>query len=181
MTLKILVAVDLSKATKRVIQVTERIARGMSGEAWVLHVAEAEPDLVGFDAGPEVVRDQVAKEFREEHKAVQEYADTLRKADIEATALLIRGPIVDTLAAAGYLSANELDRVFTSRPTYLVTDHEQVPPYFQDALAERFQQLIKKWGRFQLARSRVETYPTRIVGSVNRPTTDSAIPKSSPY
>jgi nucleotide-binding universal stress UspA family protein len=97
MTLKILVAVDLSKATKRVIQVTERIARGMSGEAWVLHVAEAEPDLVGFDAGPEVVRDQVAKEFREEHKAVQEYTDTLRKADIEATALLIRGPIVETI------------------------------------------------------------------------------------
>jgi nucleotide-binding universal stress UspA family protein len=97
MTLKILVAVDLSKATKRVIQVTERIARGMSGEAWVLHVAEAEPDLVGFDAGPEVVRDQVAKEFREEHKAVQQYADTLREADIEATALLIRGPIVETI------------------------------------------------------------------------------------
>jgi len=97
MTLKILVAVDLSNATKRVIQVTERIARGMSGEAWVLHVAEAEPDLVGFDAGPEVVRDQVAKEFREEHKAVQECTDTLREAGIEATALLIRGPIVETI------------------------------------------------------------------------------------
>lgn len=97
MTLKILVAVDLSGATKRVIQVTERIARGMSGAAWVLHVAEAEPDLVGFDAGPEVVRDQVAKEFQEEHKAVQEYSDSLREAGIEATALLIRGPIVETI------------------------------------------------------------------------------------
>ena len=97
MKLKILVAVDLSAATARVIQVTERIARGMSGEAWILHVAEAEPDLVGFDAGPKVVRDQVAKEFREEHKQVQEYADTLREAGIEATALLIRGPIVETV------------------------------------------------------------------------------------
>lgn len=97
MTLKILVAVDLSNATKRVIQVTERIARGMSGEAWVLHVAEAEPDLVGFDVGPEVVRDQVAKEFREEHKAVQQHTDTLREAGIEANALFIRGPIVETV------------------------------------------------------------------------------------
>ena len=69
----------------------------MSGAAWVLHVAEAEPDLVGFDAGPEVVRDQVAKEFREEHKAVQEYSDTLRGAGIESNALLIRGPIVETI------------------------------------------------------------------------------------
>jgi len=97
MTLNILVAVDLSEATQRVIQVTERIARGMSGEAWVLHVAEPEPDLVGFDAGPKVVRDQIAQEFRNEHKAVQAHADTLRKAGIEATALLIRGPIIETV------------------------------------------------------------------------------------
>lgn len=97
MKIKILVAVDLSAATARVIQVTERIARGMSGEAWILHVAEAEPDLVGFDAGPKVVRDQVAREFREEHKQVQQHADALREAGIEATALLIRGPIVDTV------------------------------------------------------------------------------------
>jgi nucleotide-binding universal stress UspA family protein len=97
MKIKILVAVDLSAATARIVEVTERIAKGMSGEAWILHVAEAEPDLVGFDAGPKVVRDQVAKEFREEHKQVQQYADTLREAGIEATALLIRGPIVDTV------------------------------------------------------------------------------------
>ena len=97
MKIKILVAVDLSPATARIVQVTERIARGMSGEAWLLHVAEAEPDLVGFDAGPKVVRDQVAKEFREEHKQVQQYADQLRDAGIDATALLVRGPIVDTV------------------------------------------------------------------------------------
>jgi nucleotide-binding universal stress UspA family protein len=69
----------------------------MSGEAWVLHVAEAEPDLVGFDVGPEVVRDQVAREFREEHKAVQQHTNTLREAGIEANALFIRGPIVETI------------------------------------------------------------------------------------
>ena len=97
MKIKILVAIDLSPASARVVQVTERIARGMSGAAWVLHVAEAEPDLVGFDAGPKVVRDQVAKEFREEHKQVQQYADQLRDAGIDATALLVRGPIVDTV------------------------------------------------------------------------------------
>lgn len=97
MTIRILVAIDLSDATARIIEVTERIARGMSGEAWLLYVAEAEPDLVGFDAGPTVVRDQVAKEFREQHKQVQHHADKLREAGIEATALLVRGPIVDTV------------------------------------------------------------------------------------
>ena len=97
MALKILVAVDLSGATTRVIQVAERIARGMDGEVRVLHVAEAEPDFVGYDAGPEVVRDQVAREFREEHRAVQAHAGLLREAGVEASALLIKGPIVDTV------------------------------------------------------------------------------------
>jgi nucleotide-binding universal stress UspA family protein len=97
MALKILVAVDLSDATARVIQVTERIASSMDGAVRVLHVAEAEPDFVGYDAGPEVVRDQVAQEFREEHRAVQDHAESLRKTGIEATALLIKGPIVDTV------------------------------------------------------------------------------------
>jgi len=97
MALKILVAVDLSAATARVVQVAERIARPMSGEVRVLHVAEAEPDYVGYDAGPEVVRDQVAREYRDEHRAVQSHAESLRKAGIQATALLIKGPIIETV------------------------------------------------------------------------------------
>jgi nucleotide-binding universal stress UspA family protein len=48
-------------------------------------------------AGPEVVRDQVAHELREEHRGVQALAETLRAAGIDATALLIQGPIIDTI------------------------------------------------------------------------------------
>lgn len=95
--MKILISVDLSEATQRVLQVAGRITQALSGEAWVLHVAEAEPDFVGYDAGPEVVRDQVAREYRDEHRQVQKYADDLRDGGIEATALLIRGPIVETV------------------------------------------------------------------------------------
>ena len=109
MALRVLVAVDLSPATARVIRVAEKIARGMGGTVWVLHVAEAEPDFVGYDTGPEVVREQVAREYRDEHRAVQRHADALRKADIEATALLIKGPIIDTvLSEAKRLKADLL-------------------------------------------------------------------------
>ena len=97
MSLKILVAVDLSDATARVVEVTERIAGPMSGTVRLLLVAEAEPDFVGFDAGPDVVRDQVAKEYRDEHRSVQAYADTLRDANLDASALLIKGPIIETI------------------------------------------------------------------------------------
>ncbi|NQV86965.1 MAG: universal stress protein [Woeseiaceae bacterium] len=95
--MKIVVAVDLSEATDKVIRVTKYIAKATEGEVRVLHVAEAEPDFVGYVAGPEVVRDQVAHELREEHRGVQALAETLRAAGIDATALLIQGPIIDTI------------------------------------------------------------------------------------
>ena len=97
MTMKILVALDLSEAAPRILQVTERMARQSTAEVRLLHVAEAEPDFIGYDAGPEVVRDQVAREFRDEHRAVQKYADELREAGIDAGARLIQGPIVETV------------------------------------------------------------------------------------
>ena len=97
MDIKILVAIDLSPASARVIQVAERIGNAMSAEVRVLHVAEADPSFAGYDAGPDVVRDQVAKEFRDEHRGVQAHADTLREAGLEANALLIQGPIVETI------------------------------------------------------------------------------------
>ncbi len=97
MLLEVLAAVDLSSATVRVIQVTEQISKAMASEVRVLHVAEAEPDFVGFDAGPDVVRDQIAKEFRDEHRAVQAHAESLRQAGIKASALLIQGPIIETV------------------------------------------------------------------------------------
>lgn len=99
MDIKILLAIDLSPASVRVVQVCERIGNAMSAAVRVLHVAEADPSFVGYDAGPDVVRDQVAQEFRDEHRGVQAHADTLREAGLEATALLVQGPIVETILA----------------------------------------------------------------------------------
>ena len=97
MSIKILVAIDLSNASDEVMQIVQFTAKAMSAEVRVLHVAEADPSFVGYEAGPDVVREQVAHEFREEHRAVQAHAEALRQAGIEATALLIQGAIVETI------------------------------------------------------------------------------------
>ena len=99
--MNILVSVDFSDATPRILQAAGRLARALSGKLWLLHVAEAEPDFVGYEAGPDVVRDQVAREFRDEHRRIQEYADAMRDDGLAVTALLIRVPIVDTVIAEG--------------------------------------------------------------------------------
>ena len=97
--MKILVSVDFSDATPRVLEAAANLARALSAKVWLLHVAEPEPDFVGYRAGPDVVRDQVAKEFRDEHRKIQEYAEAMRERGLEAKGLLIQGAIVDTVMA----------------------------------------------------------------------------------
>jgi len=97
--MNILVSVDFSEATPRILQAAARLTRALSGKLWLLHVAEPEPDFVGYEAGPDVVRDQVAREFRDEHRKLQEYAASMREEGLPVTALMIQGPVVETVIA----------------------------------------------------------------------------------
>jgi nucleotide-binding universal stress UspA family protein len=95
--MKLIVAVDFSDPTDMILRVARRLAKSLDASVWVVHVAEPEPDFVGYDAGPEVVRGQVAKELREEHRLLQQYSDQLREAGVDAKAMLVRGPTVQSL------------------------------------------------------------------------------------
>ncbi|MGD9339987.1 MAG: universal stress protein [Chromatiales bacterium] len=97
--MKLLVAVDFSDPTGLILRVASRLGKSLDASVWVVHAAEPEPDFVGYDAGPEVVRGQVAKELREEHRRLQECADQLREAGVDARAVLVRGPTVEALLA----------------------------------------------------------------------------------
>jgi nucleotide-binding universal stress UspA family protein len=94
--MNILVAVDLSPASEKVVEAAGNVAKLTGATVYILHVAEPDPDFVGYDAGPEVVRTQVAGEMRREHREVQALAEKLRGKGLDATALLIQGPTVAT-------------------------------------------------------------------------------------
>jgi nucleotide-binding universal stress UspA family protein len=94
--MNILVAVDLSPASGKVVVAAGRVAKLTGAVVYLLHVAQPEPDFVGYGAGPETVRTEVAREFHREHREVQALAETLRGDGVEATALLIQGPTVET-------------------------------------------------------------------------------------
>ena len=103
--MRMLVPLDLSSATDRVLAATRAVARDSKAEVWLLHVGEPNPDFVGYETGSEAVRDVIAQEYRGEHRKLQDYADALRAEGIEATALTIRGPTAATiLGEAGRLS-----------------------------------------------------------------------------
>jgi nucleotide-binding universal stress UspA family protein len=95
--MNILAAVDFSPVTEAVLGAAAHVSRLAPAHVYLVHVAPPDPDFVGYDVGPDSVRDQVAAELRAQHQQLQELADGLRGRGIEATALLLRGPTVDTL------------------------------------------------------------------------------------
>lgn len=98
--MKVLAAVDFSDFTAPTLRAVEQIVSAApESRIWLLHVAEPDPSFVGYEAGPEVVRDQVAAEYRQERRQLQDCADGLRGSGAEVTALLIPGAITDTILA----------------------------------------------------------------------------------
>jgi nucleotide-binding universal stress UspA family protein len=95
--MNILVAMDLSASSESVVSCAREMARGLGAKTWLIHVADPDPDFVGYEPGPQTVRDAVAHTFHEEHRQLQACADQLRDEGVDCTALLVQGPTVATL------------------------------------------------------------------------------------
>ena len=95
--MSILVPVDFSAISERVCRVAAEAAKARGTKIWLIHVAEPEPEFVGYEPGPDVVRHQVASELRNEHRQLQELADRTAALGVEVTPLLIQGSTVETI------------------------------------------------------------------------------------
>jgi len=105
--MNLLVGIDLAESTEKVVKKAGEIAKALSARVWLLHVVQPEPadfyiggheaDPVGFEMDPQAFRDSLAKRFHGEHRQIQEYADRLRKAGLDATALLVQGAAVEAM------------------------------------------------------------------------------------
>ena len=95
--MKLLVAVDLSESTQTIVEKVEEMNKEYPAKVWILHNAEPEPDFVEFKVDPLAARETLAKKFHNEHRQIQEIANRLRKAGLDATALLVHGATVETI------------------------------------------------------------------------------------
>ena len=95
--MKLLVAVDLSKVTQVIVDKVMKLCRKQLNKIWIVHNAEPPPDFVEFKVDPLAARGSLAKKFHKEHCQIQELADRFRKAGLDATALLVHGPTVETI------------------------------------------------------------------------------------
>jgi nucleotide-binding universal stress UspA family protein len=93
----ILAAIDFSERSEAVLRTALEQAKAFGAHLWLVHVAAPEPGFVGYDAGPQSVRDNVAKHIRERHREIQVMAEAVRAQGVEVTSLLIRGSTVKAL------------------------------------------------------------------------------------
>lgn len=107
--MNLLVAVDFSDTSRLIVDTVRGLAKSTFAKVWLLHVAEPDPDFVGYDADPTEMRDVVAKHYHDEHRQLQTFAQELRAAGLDCEALLIQGATVETvLDQAVKLSATML-------------------------------------------------------------------------
>lgn len=93
----ILVTVDFGDKDKAVLAEALLVAGKFKAKTWILHIAMPEPDFVGYDVGPQYIRDIRAKDLRKEHKTLKKYADSFVKAGVKAEGLLVQGPTIETI------------------------------------------------------------------------------------
>ena len=99
--MNILIAVDFSAVTDAILQAVPDLVHASAGDSlnvYLMHIAEPDPEFVGWDTGPDVVRDQMAAQFHREHKQLEALAATMQgTTDASVTPLLVQGPIVQTV------------------------------------------------------------------------------------
>ena len=87
----LLVPVDFSDVTPRVLDCALALARALGARLTLLHVAPPDPAFIGYDTGPDSVRDQVAHERRAEHRQLSTWQHVVAAEGVPGTALLMQG------------------------------------------------------------------------------------------
>ncbi|CAL65297.1 universal stress protein [Christiangramia forsetii] len=115
----IMVAVDFNDSIGELMVYADSLAQKFQSKVWVLHVAEPEPDFVGYEPGPQYIRDVKAEEYREEHRNLQEICKNFLSEEVKADALLIQGSTVETVMSEAQKLHIDLLIVGTHKHSFL--------------------------------------------------------------
>lgn len=93
----ILVSIDFNENEMILLDKAFQMAESFGSKLWLVHIAAPDPDFVGYEVGPQYVRDSRASELRKEHKTIQEYTSILNKKGVESEGLIIQGATIDMI------------------------------------------------------------------------------------
>ena len=90
----ILVTINFEKNEKLLIDKAFQLAEAFNSKLWLIHIAAPDPDYIGFEVGPQYIRDFRAAELRKEHKLLQEYCTDLKAKGVDTDGLLVQGATI---------------------------------------------------------------------------------------
>jgi nucleotide-binding universal stress UspA family protein len=93
----VLVPIDLSEVSARVVDGAGDLAQRIGAGVVLLHVEPPDPAFVGYEVGPKSVRDSVAQDIRKDDERLHALRDRLRAKSVDAESLLIQGPAVEKI------------------------------------------------------------------------------------
>lgn len=95
--MKLLLATDLSDTSAIVIEKALAIANELTAEVWLIHVTEADPEIIGITARSAAARDAIAEKMHADHRKLQEIAEKIRSQGLQVTALFIQGSTAEKI------------------------------------------------------------------------------------
>ena len=93
----ILVTINFEKNEKLLIDKAFQLAESFNSKLWLIHIAAPDPDFVGYEVGPQYIRDCRATELRKEHKLLQEYSNGLKAKGVDSEGLLVQGATIEMI------------------------------------------------------------------------------------
>jgi nucleotide-binding universal stress UspA family protein len=134
----ILVAIDFNKDEQLLIDQSFNLAKAFNSKVWLMHIAAPDPDFVGYDVGPQYIRDSRAEELRKEHKLIQEYSEGLKAKGVDSEGLLVQGATIEMiikesqklnidLIIAGHLSRGFFYNAFVGSTSSVIIKESKIP------------------------------------------------------
>ena len=95
--MKLLAAVDLSKASGYVIEAVHRVALATDAEVYVLHTIIPLPGIAGPEFNPVTEHQDLSERYLDERDQLNELVSQLVEAGVNASALMAQGDPVKTI------------------------------------------------------------------------------------
>ncbi len=134
----ILVSIDFDDKEHLLLKKALEFGKAFNAKVWLIHIAAPDPDFIGYDVGPQYIRDTRADELRDEHKLLQKFADELNKEGVETEGLLVQGATIEMivkeakklkteLIIAGHNKRNFLYQAFVGSVSEDIINETDIP------------------------------------------------------
>ncbi|WP_066632404.1 universal stress protein [Labilibacter marinus] len=134
----ILVAVDFKEGTDKLMDYAVDQAQSHKANIWIVHVVAPEPDFVGYEVGPQYIRDMRAAELKMEHRKLMDLANEVSYKGLAAEGIMIHGATIEILTAEieklnidlvviGHHKHGFVHKAFFGRTDVSLIEHVNIP------------------------------------------------------